>query len=112
MTRNYDTRTGIYPRIDRIEIEYPATGLPVIHYVERQAVLISGETKFLDTTPERHTLQIDPTAAGIPLVHPTTGEVIAGQQVSVQQLMLGMTAVLRADQLRRDAQDTAPAPAA
>jgi hypothetical protein len=103
--RNYSTQNhNVFPRIDEISIKYPASGVPVIEYVERQAVVLNGVVTFLNDTPVRHTLGINPPAFAdkLPVYNLATGEKIEGKEVTMQELLLGMGAVIRNDQLKRD----------
>ncbi len=115
MPRNYDTRNHqIFPRVERIEIQYPASGVPSIAYTERQAVVLEGHTQFLDGQAQLIGLRINPPnfADRIPLVNPATGEEIPGQTTSLQDVLMAITAVLRNDQLSRDAKAQAAIDAA
>ena len=103
--RNYSTQNhNVFPRIDEISIKYPASGVPVIEYVERQAVVLNGVVTFLNDTPVRYTLSINPPAFmdKLPLWNLSTGDKIEGKEVTMQELLLGMGAVIRNDQLKRD----------
>ncbi len=109
MPRNYDTTTHKpYPRVTRVEIDYSQQGLPTLQYVERMAV-VDGENhvQHIDAGATRHTLDLASITEPVKLVHPSTGAEIAGQTVTSQSLMLGLLAFLRADQMRRDAQQDA-----
>ena len=111
--RNYDTTTHKpYPRVTRIVIEYPESGIPVVTYDEHTAI-VDGDNRvqMLAATGQQHVLLIDPAkfAEPIQIVHPSTGADIPGQSITLQQIMLGVTAVVRADQLRRDAEADAVA---
>jgi hypothetical protein len=115
MSCNYDTRNNqIFPRIERIEIQYPASGIPSITYTERRAVVLDGKTQFLDGAAHPYPLHIEPPKFSdrIPLVNPATGELIEGQTTSLKEVLMGITAVLRNDQVRRDAEAQALADAA
>lgn len=110
MTRNFDTRDHqIFPRVEKIEIQYPASGTPSIIYSERNAVLLSNGVNFLDGAANLYGLQINPPSFTdrIQLVNPATGEAINGQTTSLQEVLMGITAVIRFDQLRRDEEQAA-----
>lgn len=105
MPRNYDT-TGHkpYPRVIEINISYPSVGVPRIEYIECMAVVDGNSTvQHIGASATRHTLDLAFVTEPVEIVHPATGQPIPGQTVTSQQLMLGLLAFLRADQLRRDA---------
>jgi len=109
MPRNYDT-TGHKPyhRITKTEITYSAHGTPAIEYVEQLAVVDgNNEVQHIGAGATRHALDLASIAEPVQIVHPATGAPIPGQTVTSQQLMLGLLAFLRSDQVRRDAQDNA-----
>lgn len=109
MPRNYDT-TGHkpYPRITKIDITYSEAGIPAIEYVEQTAVVDgNGSVQHIGAGATRHTLDLASVTEPVQIVHPATGLPIPGQTVTSQQLMLGLLAFLRADQVRRDAQQDA-----
>lgn len=109
MPRNYDT-TGHkpYPRITKIEIAYSEDGASSVEYVEQMAVVDGdGKVHHIGSVASRHTLNIDAVPDPLQIISPATGQPIPGHTVTRQQLMLGLLACLRADQLRRDAQDEA-----
>lgn len=108
MSRNYDTTNHkSYPRITEVNIEYGESGRPVIEYVERMAI-VDGDSRVqhLAVQPTRHTLDLGSITEPVQVVHPDTGTPIPGQTVTSQQIMLGLLAFLRADQMRRDAAPT------
>lgn len=112
--RNYSTENfNVFPRIDEISIKYPASGVPVIEYVERNAILLDGKVTFLNDTPQRFTLGINPPAFGdkLPLYNLVNGKAIDGKTVTMQELLVGMGAVIRNDQLKRDTAGDFVAPA-
>jgi hypothetical protein len=105
MTSNYDTRDHkVYKRIERIEIQYPASGLPTVIYTERSAAVLDGQVRFLDSEATPFNLEINSHEfdGRIQLVNPSTGEPIEGQTTSIQELLMGITAIIRTDQIRRD----------
>lgn len=101
MTRNYDTTTHKpYPRITEVNIEYAESGRPAIEYVERMAIVDGdGKVRHIDSGAKRHTLDLAAVTKLVQVVYLVTGELIPGQTVTSQQLMLGLLAFLRADQL-------------
>jgi hypothetical protein len=114
MPRNYDTRNHqIFPRVEKIEIYYPASGVPSIIYAERNAVVLGERVNFLEGAADLVGMHINPPtfADRIPLIDPVTGQEIAGKTTSLQDVLLGITAVLRNDQSRRDAEAQASADA-
>lgn len=104
--RNYDTTNHKpYPRVTEISIEYPESGVPRIEYVERMAVVDSDDVvRHLAVQPTRHILDLSAITEPVQVVNPSTNQPIPGQMVTSQQMVLGLLAFLRADQLRRDAQ--------
>lgn len=111
MPRNYDT-TGHkpYPRITDISISYSTAGVPRIEYVEQLAVVDGDDNvQHIGTASTRHALDMGQITEPVQIVNPITGAVIPGQTVTSQQLMIGILAFLRADQVRRDAEHAAAA---
>lgn len=104
MARNYDTTNSKpYPRVARVEITYSEAGTPCIEYVEQMAIVdADSKVQHLAVQPTRHALDLATIGEPVQIVHPTTGQQI-GQTVTSQQLMLGLLAFLRTDQVRRDA---------
>ena len=102
--RNYDTTVGLpYPRVTRIEIEYATNGRPLIEYVERLAIVdSSGQVQHIDAGATRHTLDLSAITEPVQIVNPATGEPISGATTTGRQVMLGLLAFLRANQLRLD----------
>lgn len=105
MTRNYDTTNHQpYPRVTKIEISYSESGSPVVRYQEQMSVVDgNNQVQHLATQATSHFLDLSQITEPVPLVVPSTGAVIPGQSVTTQQMMLGLLAFMRADQLRRDA---------
>jgi hypothetical protein len=119
MPRNYDTTLGLpYPRVTRIVIEYPESGHPVVEYVERTAIVdAAGSVRLLDGGGQQVRMQMPPPLQPVQRVNPATGAVMPGT-TSSRELLLGMTALIRRDQLLRDGEinplapaEPAPAPA-
>jgi hypothetical protein len=107
MSRNYDTTNHkVFPRVTHISISYPESGVPFVTYDEVQAI-VDGDNKVqhLVSTPSRYTLQLDPPTftERIGRVSPPTGNPLPGD-TSLHDLMLDITAVIRNDQKRRDAE--------
>ncbi len=114
MPRNYDTTIHKpYPRITEINIRYAASGAPQIEYVEQMAIVdADGSVQHLEGGAARHSLDLAHITDPVQLVEPATGQPIEGQTVTKRQLMLGLLAFLRAEQLRRDTEvDRAASPA-
>lgn len=105
MPRNYDTTAHTpYPRITDISLHYAADGSVAAEYTEVMAVVDgNGAVQHLSNGASRHRLDMDTITEPVQIVHPATGAAIPGQTVTKQQLMLGLLAFLRADQMRRDA---------
>ena len=105
MQRNYDTTNHKpYPRVTALDIKYDKSGVPSVEYVEQMAVVDgNGEIQHIDESVNRYALEFSLITEPVQLVNPVTGEAIPGQFTTTQQLMLGLLAFLRADQLRRDA---------
>jgi hypothetical protein len=115
MPRNYYTTGGLpYPRVGRIVIDNLESGPLQVEYIERTAIVdASGAVRMLDGGGQQVRMHIPPPLQPVQLVDPATGAVIAGT-TSVRELMLGITAMLRRDQLLRDGEvnplAVAPAP--
>lgn len=105
MPRNYDTTTqNPYPRITEVTISYPQSGDPTVEYVERMAIVDgSKNVQHLDNGSTINVLDLAAINEPVQIVNPATGQPILGMAVTRQQVMLGLLAFLRADQLRRDA---------
>ena len=104
MPRNYDTTSHKpYPRITEITIRYTTSRIPSIEYVEQMAILDgNGNVQHLDASTSRHVLDLNKITEPVQVVDPATGQPIANQTVTQQQIMLGLLAFLRADQNKRD----------
>lgn len=113
MPRNYDTTNGLpYPRVTRIVIDYPESGIPLVEYTEHTAIVDSGGTiRRLNDVGQRIMLQVPPPNEPVQVINPATDADIPGVTTTVQQTMLGITALIRRDQKRRDQPPPAPAPA-
>lgn len=105
MSRNYDTTNHKpYPRVTLVEIKYSRTGMPTAEYVEQMSVVDGdGNVQHIDASANRYELDFSSIVEPVQIVDPTTGAAIPGQFATSQQIMLGLLAFLRADQLRRDA---------
>ncbi len=106
MPRNYDTTTqNPYPRITEVTISYPQSGDPAVEYVERMAIVDgNGHIQHLDNGSTRNVLDLSSINEPAQVVNPATGQPIHGMTATRQQVMLGLLAFLRADQVRRDAE--------
>lgn len=104
MSRNYDTTNHKpYPRVSRLEIDYATDGTPNVQYVEQMAIVDgAGKVRHIEGTASRHVLDPSILAAPAQVVDPDTGVPIEGETVTTNQLMLGLLAYLRADQVQRD----------
>ena len=106
MARNYDTTTQKpYPRISGVHISYPATGMPLLTYTERDAIVDSdGQVHFLDSGERQCTVEIDMSKRDDPIqiVNPATGAAIPGMTTNIKQIIMCITAMIRADQVARD----------
>lgn len=114
---NYNsTQPGtIYGRVKRIVIDYNDQGAPPVVTIERATAvsLADGTARALDTRAPI-AFQVDLANAQnelFPLVHPTTSEPL-GSDVSMQNVFLGVLAVVRAKERAQDAADDAAAAAA
>lgn len=106
MPANYNsTQPGaVYRRINRITIEYPTPLTASVRANETEAVVeIGGGVAHKRDT---RSLAVDVAPADfsrvMQLVDPTTGADLPGATMTVQALMLGMLAFLRAEQRRLD----------
>ncbi|MEN9885470.1 MAG: hypothetical protein RL758_48 [Pseudomonadota bacterium] len=106
MPRNYDTTKRIpYPRITEVTLRYPESGLPVVEYTEVMAIVdATGQVQHLDRGATRHVMDLTAITEPVQIPDPATGQPIPGQTAEKRQVMLGLLAYLRADQLRRDAE--------
>jgi hypothetical protein len=103
MPRNYDTTTGLpYPRVRRIIIDYPESGIPTVEYEERTAIVdASGAVRLLDGRPEVRLLPLPEPTQPVGYVDPATGAQIPGS-TTVQQTLIGVTSLIRRGQLLYD----------
>jgi hypothetical protein len=106
MPRNYDTtQHKIYPRVPSVTMQYAESGIPVVEYTERDAVVDGdGAVRHINGGGIQVAMQFDALPDTVQCVNPATGESIPGMMVTKQQVMLGVLAFVRADQLRRDAE--------
>ena len=104
--RNYDTTNGLpFPRVSSVHFTYPTEGNPLMTYNERNAIIdASGQVHFIDGGERQCTFEVDFSKALDPihLIDPKTGTVIAGATTTIQELLLGLTALIRGDQAERD----------
>jgi hypothetical protein len=114
MPRNYDTTVvGVpYVRIDIIGIEYagPAQGAVDMNEVLAVKLADGSITKLQEFGGL--TADISPAvfAEVFPIISPDTGQPIPGQQMTGQQIMLGILAFCRKRQMQRDLAEQSPAP--
>jgi hypothetical protein len=100
---NYNSsQIGIkYIRANNITIQYPENGVPTVTVSQENAVKLADNTIVAISPAESISFQLDLVGNGttpIPLVDPTTGANL-GANTTLQQLMLGMLAVIRQQQL-------------
>lgn len=101
--RNYDSsQVGVpYVRVPTIQISYPQPLHGSIKFQEVEAVILAdGTPRQLNELGER-SFTVTPAQMSdvIQLVDPTTGNDIPGQTTTVLQLMLGILAMIRREQL-------------
>ena len=103
--RNYDTTNSRpYPRVTHIQINYPATGIPQITYVEQMAIVDGdGTVQHLSQGATTHVLDLSLIPQPVQVVHPSTDAPIPGLTTTADDASLRLLAFLRADQKRRDA---------
>lgn len=104
MPRNYDTTNHKpYPRVTLIEIKYDRAGVPTAEYVEQMAVVDgNGEIQHIDGTERRHALNLSLITEPVQVPDPATGKPIPGKFTTREEMMLGLFAFLRADQINKD----------
>lgn len=104
--RNYDTTNGLpFVRIRRITADYSPNVPPSISYDEERAMVDSdGKVHSLSDVAIKYTVSIpaENVGARIGLIDLDTGAPIEGT-TSLLDLIMGIGALIRADQLRRDA---------
>lgn len=101
--RNYNSSAvGVpYIRVPTIQISYPQPLQGNIRFQEVEAVILAdGSTRQLNELGEK-SFSITPAQMQetIQLIDPTTGADIPGQTMTVMQLMLGILAVIRREQV-------------
>ena len=105
MPQNHDTRNcQPYVHIEQVVINNPASGTPSVEYVERTAfVSPGGQVRFLDDTPVRRVLQINPPALAdrISLVDKVSGVTVEGS-TSLGEALDSVNAVIRNDERNLD----------
>ena len=104
MPRNYDTTNGKpYPRVTQITIKYTTAGVPLIDYLEQQAI-VDGDNmvRHLEGGATSHTLDLSQLTQPVQAVDPATGADIPGLTFTADQVMLGLLAFLRAVHKRLD----------
>lgn len=106
MTRNYDTTTKTpYVRVPQIEIRYSPTAETKVTYVELMAIVDANDkVQHLDGVGVQVKMDLDSITEPVQCVDPQTGADIPGMTITKDQLMLGILAFIRADQIRRDAE--------
>lgn len=105
MARNYDTTSGLpWPRISRVTMELDEAGNGTAEYVERMAVTVDGQVRYLAEPETYHRIAVpagemlDP----VPLINPVTGDAL-GQDTNARALYMAALALIRAHQTARDA---------
>jgi len=104
MSRNYDaSQVGRpYVRVPSIQIKYPSPLHATVTFQEVEAVVLQdGSVRQIGDLGER-SFSVDPGDMDdvLQLRDPTTGNVIPGATMTVQQLMLGMLAIIRREQTK------------
>jgi hypothetical protein len=103
MSSNYDSsQVGVpYLRVNSMTVSYPENGVPSVIIQQAKAVkLADGRTvEIEDVQCLSFTLDmIGSSMAAIPLINPTTGAPL-GPNTNLQNVMLGILAVIRQQQL-------------
>jgi hypothetical protein len=103
MPRNYDTTSGLpYPRVCRIVIDHHEDGTSTVTYEERTAIVdAGGAVRLLDGRPEVRMLPLPAPTHPVGYVNPATGAQIPGS-TTVQQMLMGITAICRRGQMLLD----------
>lgn len=102
--RNYDTTNKRpYPRVTTVILRYPTTGVPMIEYVEQQAIVDADNVvRHLEGGVSSQTLDLTQITQPVQAVNPTTGADIPGLTYTADQVMLGILAFIRANQKKLD----------
>ena len=103
-TRNYTVALGKpFVRVSQIIIDYPAPNTAQVRMNEELAVLTDTGVveKIRDLGDTRFTINPGDMATALPLVHPATAQPL-GPSMTYEQLMLGLLAAVRKNQLERD----------
>jgi hypothetical protein len=108
-TRNYNiTDQTEAVRTVRVSFDYPAENSTITSTYDEANVIFdkNGNEKLLSRTGDRHSFLIPVTdlAQSIDLVDIKTG-IKNGAQMTIYQILVGVTSLVRQDQLRRDAAD-------
>ncbi|MGL6014372.1 MAG: hypothetical protein ACRC0J_23125 [Shewanella oncorhynchi] len=101
--KKFDTTNHTpYARVTRVEIDYSQDGKPHVEYIERKAVVDgNGNVQHIGAEMVRHDIDFSLLPDVFQVVDPATCEKLDGQTVTVHDVMLGMLAILRADQVLR-----------
>ena len=102
MLENYDsTAVGVpYIRVGNIAIQYPISGIPQVTISQTTAIRLADNSIIELGYKNSISFSLDMVNNAntpIPLVHPTTGADL-GANTTLQQLMLGVLAVVRQQQ--------------
>lgn len=105
--RNYDTTLGLpYIRVDALNIDYGSDHITV-SLIEGESVVLGGAVRRLDTDPTHYQFRLplnpDTLLERHPLRNYNTGEPLPEGTVSLGEVMMGMLAIIRSQQLKRDA---------
>lgn len=104
-----------YTRVRQMTIDYQRPNTASVRCIETQSVLLADGSVSALPRPESDlliTIQPQDFARSVQLVHPDTGLAIPGATMTIQQIMLGILAVVREAQVARDLAASAPAPEA
>lgn len=103
-TRNYTVALGKpFVRASQLILDYVAPNTANVRVSEELAVLTDTGTieHIRDLGDTRFTINPSDMPTALPLVHPATGQPL-GPSMTYEQLMLGLLAAVRKNQLERD----------
>jgi hypothetical protein len=103
-TRNYTVALGKpFVRVSQLIIDYPAPSTAHVRMSEELAILTDTGTieKIRDLGDTRFVIGPGDMATSLTLVHPATAQPL-GPTMTYEQLMLGLLAAVRKNQLERD----------
>ena len=102
---NYDATNGVpFTHIDSISIEYPKSGPAQVTYSTSLALVDAQKNvQALAGSTQQVSMLVDPSdQTQFQIYDPSTGQPIAGQTVTALQVLLGIYAVIHANQLAND----------